>query len=86
MDHNDNNEMKASQFVCAARLYSRVLNEPIWIVLSYPHIAEAEDSYPMTKANLGLSRKPRWNIWPKPFHPNDNCNVYRLDYGKHGND
>ena len=38
MDRNDNNDMKAAQFVCAAKLYSRVLNEPIGVVLRYPYM------------------------------------------------
>jgi hypothetical protein len=78
MDRNDNNEIKAARFVCAAKLYSRVLNEPIWVVLRYPYMDQVEYRYPATKASLGLSRKPKWKIWPDPFRPTDDCNVYRL--------
>ena len=85
MGTKDQNDTYPRQFLCPAKLYSRVLNEPIWILLRYPYIAEAEDIYPMTKPNLGLSRKPRWKIWPQSFHPNDNCNVYRLDYRERRN-
>ena len=68
-----------SSFVCAAKLYSRVLDEPIWVVLNYPYIDKGGERYPATKANLGLSTKPRWKIWPRPFTPPDHCNVYQLD-------
>jgi hypothetical protein len=78
MDLNYNNDAQAVQFVCAAKLYSRVLNEPIWIVVKYPYTDVVEARYPATQASLGLSRRPRWKIWLHPFNPTDDCNVYRL--------
>ena len=78
MDRNDNDDMKTSQFVCAAKLYSRLLNEPISVIPRYLYMNEVEERYPATKAILGLSRKPKWKMWPHPFRPTDNCNVYRL--------
>ena len=65
-------------FVCAARLYSRVLNDSVWIVVGYPLNQSVEEDYPATKARLGLRprHKAKWKIWPSPFTAPDGKNLF----------
>jgi hypothetical protein len=68
------------KFVCAARLYSRVLKDSVWIVLRYPFSTEIEENYPAAKASLGLRPRQRskWKIWPHPFVSPDGKGAYSL--------
>ena len=77
---NSYQETEGTLFVCAAQLYSRVLQDSVWIVLRYPFSTEIEENYPAAKASLGLRPKQRakWKIWPHPFVSPDGKGAYSL--------
>ena len=67
------------QLVWAAKFYSGVRGDSLWLVLGYhPGHAKAEDRLLQARETLGLKRKGRssWRVWPNPFNPPDDCELY----------
>jgi hypothetical protein len=80
MTSADQNNTQIGRFVCAARFYSQVLEDSIWIVLDYPFSPAIEGDYFATLTSLGLvrGRKPKWKIWPRPFTVPDGKAAFSL--------
>ena len=65
----------------AIKCYSRVLRQPVWVVLKYPYDNRVESAYIGIKKELGLTKTPRgtkWQIWPDAFTPADDSPLYEV--------
>jgi hypothetical protein len=63
----------------AMKCYSRVLRQPVWVVLKYPYDHRCESRYLTVKKELALTKRPRstkWQIWPGAFTPADGSPMY----------
>ena len=59
--------------VQAARFYSRILQERIWLVFDYPGDRLA---YGAAQQILGLTNASPWKIYPRSFRPSDGYSCY----------
>ena len=70
---------REDNLVWAAKFYSRNRGDSLWLVLRYhPGHAKVEDGLRQARNVLRLSRRRRtlWKVWPNPFIPPDECELY----------